>query len=190
MLPDDALASLVERHKATQNRIISRAAPRIAGAWDDLESIDRDQVDRFLASIAPFLTAAKKASFTAAVAFYSTIFETRPPAIPISEIATEYAGLTPFTATWHALDEGRPYAEAVQAGRSIAEAQTSRFVVGTGRQTGDAVATATGQRVRWRRVPSAGACPFCTNAAGQLYRTAATADFGHDRCGCAAVPTA
>ena len=190
MLSDDALAPLVERHKATQNRIIDRTAPRITGVWDQLDSIDSDRVDEFLAAIAPFLIAAKKASFTAAVAFYSAAFQTRPPSLPVESIDVDYRGRTPFTAAWHALDEGRPYAEALQAGRSIAEAQTARFVVGTSRRSGDAVASATGQRVRWKRVPSAGACTFCANAAGQLYRTAASADFGHDRCGCAAVPTA
>jgi hypothetical protein len=190
VLPPDLVAVLTDRHKRAQANISSRTASRIVAVWDSLPTIGEEQYEAFLAAIAPFLTAAKQAAVTSSTGFYAAVLETRPPAIPVGSVDVEYRGRTPFTATWHALSEGRPYVEAVDAGRSIAEAQTERFVVSTSRRTGDAVVKATGRDVRWRRVPSSKACPFCVNAAGQLYRSAESADFGHDRCGCAAVPAA
>jgi hypothetical protein len=180
----------VDRHKQAQAIIAARTSSEVLAIWDALGSIDRAEVAGFLEAVAPYLAAAKKATITLATGFYSTILQTRPPAIAVDAIDVDFAGRTPFTATWHALGEGRPYAEAIEAGRSIADAQVHRYVTSAGRRTGDAVATATRHRVRWRRVPSTKACPFCVNAAGQLYHSAESADFGHDRCGCAAVPAA
>lgn len=42
--------------------------------------------------------------------------------------------------------------------------------------------------VRWKRVPGGKSCSWCKTIAGQLYLTSASADFGHDRCDCVAVP--
>lgn len=188
MLPRDEVAALVERHKAAQARISNRTGIQLAGIWDGLAGYDEADISAFLDLIAPHVTAAKKAAVTVAIGFYAQILGRRPPAIPVGAVSVEYNARSPFTAVWHALSMGRPYDEAVSAGRSITEAQTDRFVASAARRTGDHVAAATRSRVVWERVPKATACSFCRDAAGQRYKTSESADFGHDRCGCTAVP--
>lgn len=188
MLQRDELAALVERHKTTQALISARTAAKLTRIWDSLVGYDEADIAAFAELIATDVAAAKRRTVTIAVGFYSKILGHRPPAIPVSAVTSEYNSRSPFTAVWHALSEGRPYDEAVAAGRSITEAQTDRFVASAARRTGDHVAAATRSRVAWERVPRAAACPFCIDAAGQRYKTSETADFGHDRCGCTAVP--
>lgn len=188
MLPPDAVAALVDRHKQAQSLIAERTSVHVVRVWDDLGSWDRQDVGRFIESTAPHLNAAKKAAVTLAVGFYAQILQTRAPAIPLGAIPVEYRAETAFTALWHGLSEGRPFDEALTAGRSIAEAQVERYVASSARRTGDHVAQATRRHVGWRRVTSGKACPFCVRASGQTYKTSETADFGHDRCGCTAVP--
>jgi len=190
VLQRDEVAALVERHKATQARISSRTAAQLVRIWDGLDGYDEADVATFLRLAGPHTFAAKRTAITVAVGFYAAILQLRPPAIPIGSIDVEYNARSPFTAVWHALSEGRSYDEAVTAGRSITEAQTDRFVASAARRTGDHVTTATRTRVAWERVPRAAACGFCRDAAGQRYKTSETADFGHDRCGCTAVPVA
>lgn len=190
VLQSDELAALVGRHKSAQAQIAARTGRRVELAWDDLGSWDRADIERFAALIDPHISAAKKAAVVLAIGFYARILQTRPPAIAIATIDAAYNAESGFTATWHALSEGRPFDEAVVAGRSAASAQVERFVASAARRTGDHVATATRFRVAWKRVPSAAACPFCVRVSGQTYKTSETADFGHDRCGCTAVPVA
>ncbi len=190
MLSPDQAAALVARHKATQKQITTRSGLIILGIWDDLESWDRADVERFLDLTAGPVAAAKKAAVTLALGLYAAIFETRPPAITPAAISATFNAETPFTAVWHGLSQGRPFDEALASGRSTMDAEIGRFVNSAARRTGDHVARAAKVNTAWRRIPSSGACEFCARAAGQLYKTSETADFGHDRCGCTAVPVA
>lgn len=190
MLPPDQLGPLVERHKAAQALIATRTGRKVESAWDQLGSWNREDIERFMTKVDPHITAAKRAAFVLAVGFCARILQSRPPALTVASIDATFNPESGFTATWHALSEGRPFDEALTVGRSAATAQVDRFVASTARRTGDHVATATRQRVAWKRVPSASACPFCVSASGQTYKTSETADFGHDRCGCTAVPVA
>jgi hypothetical protein len=94
----------------------------------------------------------------------------------------------PFRATWHALSQGRPFDEALEVGRSTAQAVAFDFVQSAARLTGDVVAKKSERTVKWQRVPSPGACEWCVEVAGQLYNSAESADFGHERCDCDAIP--
>ena len=190
MLPPDQVEALVGRHKAAQANIADRTGRQIELAWDQLGSWNRRDIERFVEQTEPHLSAAKKAALILAVGFYARILQTRPPALTVASIDATYNPESGFTALWHALSEGRPFDEALVVGRSAATAQVDRFVASTARRTGDHVATATRQQVAWKRIPSASACPFCVSASGQTYKTSETADFGHDRCGCTAVPVA
>lgn len=190
MLPSDAVDQLTDRHRRARLLISNRLQVVTANAWDRLGSWDDTDVATLAETVAPSANLAQAAVATRAVGFYSAILEVRAPAIRPASLGVELDYRQPFTATWHALAEGRSFDEALAAGRSVAEAQADRFLTTTARRAGDAVATATGKRVRWRRVPEPKACRWCLTVAGQMYRTAESADFGHDRCHCDPVPVA
>lgn len=181
---------LVRRYRRTQERIHRRASLAVSRIWDDLGSWDEADVDRFAAQVEPVASAAKVAAATLAAGFYARMLDRPAPAIVADRVPVALATRTPFTAAWHALKVGRPFDEALSAGRSVAGAEAERLVISTGRRTGDLVTRSYGIDPLWRRVPSASACQWCRTISGQLYRTAESADFGHDRCGCTAVPAA
>lgn len=156
--------------------------------WDQLGTYTDEDIERFIVSTAPAIKGAKRATVATSAGFFALATQTRPIAIRPQDVPVEPRITHPFLATWHALKEDRPYAEAVSAGRSQANAVGFDFVQSTSRRTGDIAAERSGTQVRWQRVPGGNACDWCITVAGQLYRTAESADFGHDRCDCAAIP--
>lgn len=183
-LPTEAL----RRYDRLLTGFRQRTATALALAWDALDTYDDDGLEQFTALTAPTLTASKRAAIAASTAIFSLAFEIRPPALTVNDVAVTPRINHPFLALWHAVNEGRPNDEALAVGRSQAQAVGQDFVQQTARRTGDAVAQTAGIDTRWRRVPNAGACPWCQTISGQLYRTAESADFGHDRCFCMVVP--
>ena len=165
-----------------------RTAAILAALWDSLGTYDDEASEQFARRAAPTLAGAKRTAVASSVAVFSLALEVRPPAVSLDEVDVEPRIRHPFLAMWHAVNEGRPNEEALAAGRSQAEAVAMDFVQQTARRTGDTVARKAGVSTRWRRVPNAGACQWCQTISGQLYRTAESADFGHDRCFCMVVP--
>lgn len=167
-----------------------RTSAALVAAWDGLDSItDETDVDLFVRRTAPTLIGAKAAVVATSAAFFALATGTRPVAVRPDAVPVEARIRHPFLSAWHALAEDRPFDEAIQAGRSQASAVGFDFVQSTSRRTGDVVADRAGRtRVRWQRVPGPKACAWCELVAGQLYTSAESADFGHDRCDCVAVP--
>ena len=165
-----------------------RTSALLAALWDGLDSYDEEAAERYAISAAPILAGAKQASVSASVAMFALSQGIRPPSVPLDAVDVVARIDHPFLALWHAVNEGRPNEEALLAGRNQAEAVGADFVQQTARRTGDVAARESGTRVRWRRVPEPKACSWCRTVAGQLYRTAESADFGHDRCYCDVVP--
>lgn len=176
----------VRRYRTALVSQSARTATFLAAVWDDQPDIEDEA--RFARAAAPFLIGAKAAAVATSSAFFALALDLRPVGVRARDVLSEPRVRDPFLATWHALNEGRPYEEAVAAGRSAAEAAGEDYVTSTARRTGDVVADKSGQRVRWRRVPGGGACEFCRTVAGQTYRTSESADFGHDRDHCVVVP--
>lgn len=178
----------VARYRRLIGQYRNATSAALVAAWDGLASITDDDVDTFIRRTAPTLTGAKAAVVATSAAFFALATSTRPVAVRPDDVNVEARITHPFLAAWHALAEDRPYAEALEVGRSQANAVGFDFVQSTSRRTGDAVAGAAGKRVRWQRVPGLKACAWCELVAGQLYASAESADFGHDRCDCVAVP--
>lgn len=165
-----------------------RTSGLLVALWDRLDRHDRVDAAEYARLAEPALDGAKVAAVAASAAFFSLALEVPPVGVRPERVEVEARILDPFLAAWHALKEGRPLIEALAAGRSQADAVGSDFVTRTARRTGDVVADLSGVKVRWRRVPEPGACAWCREVAGNHYRTAESADFGHDRCGCDVVP--
>lgn len=165
-----------------------RTSALLVAAWDALDGYDEQSADEYARNVSPALTGAKTAAVAASSGFFALALGIRPVSIRARDVLVEPRIRDPFLALWHASKEGRPLEEALTAGRSQAEAVGADFVQKTARRTGDTVAAASDVTVRWRRVPDANACNWCKTVAGQLYHTAESADFGHDRDGCVVVP--
>lgn len=169
----------------------ARTAAQVTAAWDRLGSYtDPADVDRFIAMVAPALAGAKSATVSTASAFYARQLRQHPIAVAAADVASEAKLRDPFLATWHALAEGRPYVEAVQAGRSTAKATADDFITSTARQAGDTFAERSGIDLRWQRVAEPDACDWCQDRDGGIYLSASDGDYGHNRCHCDMVPLA
>ena len=184
-LSDEAL----RRYRRQVDARRRRTATALAALWDRFENYDTSDAETFARQAAPMLAGAKTATVATSVAMFGLAVGIRPPSVRAADVDAEPRIDHPFLAFWHALAEGRPRDEALAAGRSQAEAVGADFVQSTARRAGDAAARSSGRSVRWSRRPRGETCQWCIDKARQTYRTARSADFGHDRCDCDVVPT-
>lgn len=163
----------------------SRTSALLVAVWDRLGSWDRKDIVRYEATTAAPIAGIKSATVAVSAGFLSLYLD--QPALGVNpddvDVTLHTAG--PFHATWHALREGRPFDEALRAGRSAASATGYDFVQRVSRRTGD---LATEGETRWKRVPGPNACDWCRSVARDDYRTAESADFGHERDDCIVIP--
>ena len=188
-LSEPQLVELTRRFQTIIARIAQRSGVAVTRVWDRLDSYDVADIERFARLAAPVFQASQQSSVAAAVGFYSTLAEIAPPAITAASVPVAPDVRGPFTVVWRALSNGHDYADAVLAGRSRAEASVSNLVHSTARQTGHSVSQVADMRVvGWRRVLTGKSCTWCATVSTQRYRSAESANFGHDRCDCTAVP--
>lgn len=166
----------------------SRTSSLLVAAWAKLPGYDEEHVEQYAERTEPALNAGKVAAVALSAAFFALAMKIRPVGVDPDEVDSGYDIRQPFLATWHALAMGRPFAEAVQVGRSTTQGLGFDFVQSSARRTGDVVAEKSGKDVRWRRVPGGKSCEWCHMVAGQTYRTAQSADFGHERDDCDVIP--
>jgi hypothetical protein len=183
------MVALTRRHQEQLRRLRNWAAFRLGRAWDLLPGYDRKNIPAWLDATASTIDDTQASALASANGFYSLLTGARSPAIAVADIGSVGDLEGPFLAHWHALAEGRDFDEAVQAGRNAAEAEGEYVAQSTARRTGDVFTERTGERViGWRRVLTGKSCRWCATVAGQRYNTAESADFGHRRCDCTAVP--
>lgn len=183
MLSEAAQVAATRRYQAQLATIIDVAAVIALVGFAGLDSYDEDDVDTFRTTTEPRLKVAGERAVALAAGFYALTATTRPSAAPV---AVEMAWRDPFIAVWSGLKHGEQYEDAVTAGLSRAEAEASNYVVSSSRQAGDNLPEA--NIVGWRRVLSSPSCEWCQTVSTQRYRTAESADFGHERCDCTVAP--
>ena len=186
MTPTDA--ALLVRYRRMLSSQRSNTSSALAAMWDRLGRYDEADVAAFVRTTAPLLNGAKAATVATSTAFNSQLLGVAPPSVAAEAVATVADMRAPFTAVWHALSQGRPYEEAVAAGRSSTVATGETFLQSTARQTGDAVAAASGRDVRWQRVAEPNACDWCQERDGGIYFSSADGDYGHTNCHCDVIP--
>lgn len=179
---------LVARYRRQLQVYRERTAAILMAAWDAMPTHDRADIERFATRTAPALVGAKAATVALSSGFFATALGIRPVSVRADDVDVALSVDAPFLAMWHALNQGTSFADAVLVGRSVAESIGFDYVQSTSRLTGDLVADASDRKVRWQRVPGAGACDWCHEVAQGLYHSAEAADFGHNRCDCVAVP--
>lgn len=179
----------IDRYRTVTRQYRTRTAAALALLWDRLGSYEESDISRYATQAAPVLDGAKRSAVALSAAFFSGATGIRVQGVRPDVVIVTPRIDHPFHAAWHAVNMGRDWSDALQVGRSQAQAVGVDFVQSVTRRTGDAVAARTGRDVRWRRVPRPDTCAWCATVSGQLYRTAESADFGHDRCSCVVVPT-
>lgn len=178
----------IRRYKAQIAAYRTRTSAVLASNWDRLPAYDRANIDAYLKATAAPLAGAKRAAVSLSAAFFALSMKVPTVGVNPNDITPRVNLEGPFLAMWHAFSEGRPYDEALAAGRSMAEANGFQFVQSASRLTGDFVAAASGREVRWQRVPGPNACAWCIDVARDDYVSSESADFGHDHDDCDVMP--
>lgn len=166
---------------------VDRLAAAVGGVlrqnFIDLTHTDRADIAGFIAESEPTVIAGIEEGADLAAAYISemagvavTAERVAAPVIPWDD---------PFLRTWHNLSEGEVYEAAKAKGATVAEMMGYDAV--TDGTDGFMGRNAVGVRA-WRRVISAKACEWCRVVSTQLYKTQATATFGHHGCKCAVLP--
>lgn len=179
---------VVARYRRQLGAYRLRTSALMVAAWRRLGSWNQEDVARYEAAVARPLAGVKSATVAMSAGFFAVYLDEAPAGIAPALIEVTPYTEGPFFATWHALKEGRPAAEALQVGASTASAVGYDFVQHVARRTGDHAAEATGLDVRWQRIPGGNACDWCRMVAGDHYRSSESADFGHERDDCIVVP--
>jgi hypothetical protein len=149
----------------------------------NLAHTDRADIEAFIAEASPYTNAGVAEAGDLAAAYISEMTGTAVK--PSDLLAPEIAFDGPFLRTWHNLSEGMPYDQAKESGASVAE------MTGYSATNDGAVARLSQSATKtygWRRVINPTACEWCRVVATQLYKTQASATFGHLNCHCTTVP--
>lgn len=161
------------------DRLAAAVGEAVREVFRDLTSIDRSEIEAFIAGAEPFTAAGQTGAADLAAAYLSEVLgetisvtDLRYPTIPFED---------PFLRTWSNLKSGMPYDEAVAGGESMAE------MIGHDATTNGASTASSETKTKvigWRRPIQAKACEWCRVVATQLYSSAQTATFGHHGCRC------
>lgn len=156
---------------------------QVRDVFIDLTHTNRADIEEFIREAGVYANAGIAEADDLAAAYVSemtgahlTVADVVAPTIPWDD---------PFLRTWHELTEGMPYLDAKQSGASVAE------MIGHDATRDGATARmgTAGKAIRgWRRVISAKACEWCRVVSTQLYKSEATATFGHHGCKCQPMP--
>lgn len=179
------LVELVRRYQRHLNTVASTAGDRASATWDQLGSWDRSDIARFAAAASAATKPARATGAALAGGFVATIVALATPTLtPPADPDWSPA----FFAYWASLAKGDPWVDAITSGRSRAEAIGFDSVHAAARDASQQIDTNADQIVGWERVLDGSSCAWCADVATQLYITADSASFGHDRCGCTVSP--
>lgn len=189
MITGPSAARLTRTFQELVARIGERAALVAAARWQALGSYDETDVARFAAQTRAATTGAHAAAIRAGTGYYSTLAQIRPPSVAVRDVPLEVDPREPFIAYWNALDGGHPWEAARESGRARSMAVMRNLATSTSRRAGDVtMAKARLEVVGWERNTDGGACEWCRGLTSHVFKSAESADFGHDRCGCSVAP--
>lgn len=161
------------------------AAGQLATAWDRLGGYDVADSLEWHALASPIVGGAAQAAVSGTHAYAEANF-TVTGEVPDLLVADRIARVfDPFDALAALLAKGVMFPEALRAARSTAEAVGRDAVDSTTRQ---AMSSLLPEHRQWQRRLNPGACDWCMSLAGVVWDSGHEAEFGHDNCGCRAVP--
>lgn len=189
MTPDQETV-LVARYQSRMARIGDRAQTKAREAWDALGSYDAEDINRLVGVSQRLWGATRTQAVNTSSGFYSLATDTASVGVHVDLVA----GVPPsvaeaFHVTWKHLSDGAFWDDAVSAGREAFARAHLDATYQAARYTGDVWERLAGrQGFGWRRVLVGVSCEWCALVSTQVYRSASSAAFGHDRCDCAVMP--
>jgi hypothetical protein len=179
---DDAV-DLTLAYMAEVEAVAELTGLAVRSVFVQLAHTDRADIASFITDAEPYVRAGADEGADLAAAYISEMTGADIAAIDLRGPKPTWEG--PFHRTWHQLSEGYDYGAAKESGASVAEMMGQDSV----RDGASQRMSQPGVAVRgYRRVISAKACEWCRVVSTQMYRTEATATFGHHGCKCQVVP--
>lgn len=182
MLAEAKLVQLTARYNTLTRRYAAAAGSVVGQAWDRLDSWERADADRLVAMARPAVSTLSLRANAATSGYLSIVLDDR---LPVSTVVVEPDWDSALIALRRSLAAGEAWEQALVSGRIRSEAVGANAVVRSGRL---AAQVADDRVVGWTRTLSAKACEWCQLVSTQRYRTAESADFGHDHCSCGVAP--
>lgn len=191
-------AELVAAYRAQMERLRHLTAAQVSALWDRLGSYNESDVPRWLSQVIPAMSAATTAAAQLTDGYIAAYLEAetgspasptgivRPPVRPV-DVDTEWR--RPFIHTWVALEAGKDWLTAVDAGRVYAASTAATDTQVAARNTAGEAMDSYGPRVAgYRRVLGPGNnCGLCIVASTQRYGRSTLLPI-HNRCGCTVEP--
>lgn len=188
-LSPDAQRAVAVRYQELMASTVENVQSRALAEWMNLGSYNREDIARIAEFSAMLWTQGRTVAVRSASAFNSTITGARPAAIALDTVP----GVPPavdeaFRVVWAHLGDGESWDDAVAAGGEAFAAFHGTGVMQASRLGSQAWSKATGYRGAWQRILTGSSCEWCALVSTQLYHSAASASFGHDRCDCVVAP--
>ena len=176
-------SELLRRYRARSVVIAAAAGKVVATAWDRLDGHEASDIVSLREAALPQATliASRAAALSAA---YLALLLGQPVIAATGIVEPDWTG--PFIRQWAAFGRGDNLEAALAAGAAQADAVGINSVISTARRVGDQINS--DQIIGWKRTTSADPCEWCATISTRIYKTAESADFGHDRCHCSVSP--
>lgn len=174
---------LLRRYMGRQERLAAAGGVALTEVWQQLGTLDEAALDEFRTTGTPIARtfAAEASALTAG--YIAALAAIRVAAANVF-VEPDWRG--PFIRSWAAMGGGATFEAAVLVGASQVDAIGRNAVVSAARRAGDEVQS--DRIVGWNRVLDADPCDWCVMVSNRLYKSAESADFGHDRCACGVTP--
>lgn len=186
----------VDAQIAAQARLREIVVRAVENAWQGLGAYDAPDVARFLAVVVPLILAAQRHAVSLSDAYVARVLGRAPLGIDSGPVVAAVRGDTtpqivyrrPFVTVWSDLQAGKPYEDAVAAGRARASASAAMDVQLAHFKGLQAVQDRDPVVKSWRRRADPGACAFCRMIDGAKVLRADASPL-HNRCGCGLEPS-
>lgn len=182
---------LADLHIDAQARLRQIIVRAVEQAWAGLPGYDEEHVEPFLAAALPAVIAGRRQAAALTDAYVAQFMGRTPIGVGLPEIRNGAVPAEvyrrPFVTVWSALQAGRAWEDAVNAGLSRASASAAMDMQLSSRGAYAAVQEADDGIFGYQRVADGGACPFCRTVNG-AYVKSADAMALHNHCGCGLEP--
>lgn len=181
-----ARALLVRSYQNQLHHTGTHLSAVAATHWSELGQWNEADVPRLTAELAPVATVATEHAMSLAHGFVALAAGLEIANMRFDPYEPDWS--PGFQTMWKALGDGQDFTAARDIGLNTIAGLAFDAVQSAARSATNQIDRQEPRITGWDREPDASACDWCIEVAGQTYHSADSADFGHDRCGCAVVP--
>lgn len=190
-VPRHLVERLTQQHRVAQGRLLAVVAGQLAGRLSQLPDVSDESRDAYVAGAVPLIVAGQRRAATYAAAFARAIAPAVDPAgrldLQLDElvVTAETAWVaSPIIVARRELGAGSSWGAALELAATKAKGYTSGDLAVAQRHGITRGAASTGAELDgYRKVLAGGACAWCRDVSGGLYRSADSVPFHeHDAC--------